>query len=111
MINFMEAIPACVNSENVVAGSAGLLVKSRAFKEAIKPYHIGAGPIAEASTSAERYRVFLTVNDMPKLTGIYYVSGWLDEGYVHLNRDDDQVRIIPDRRAAVLATRTKRTLS
>jgi len=86
--------------------SDGLCADSEEFSKAV----LRAGfqpPIADAGSTDSRFRMFLTVEGKPELTGVYYVSGWRDSGIVHLSCDPDQVHIVPKRREAVLATRRK----
>ena len=64
-------------------------------------------PVAAAGVTDSRFRLFLKIPGQPELTGVYYVSGWLDRGAVHLSWDDDQEHIVPRRREAILATRAK----
>ncbi len=63
-------------------------------------------PIAAAPITDSRFRLYLKVPGFPKLTGVYYVSGWADSrGTVSLSRDPEQGYIVPKRREAIMATK------
>lgn len=92
-----------------------ILANSDEFNQAVMRAGYNS-PTAAAGITDSRFRLFLKVPGKPELTGVYYVSGWRDEGVagwrdegvVHLTWDDeDQEHIIPRRREAIMATRAK----
>jgi hypothetical protein len=84
-----------------------VLANSDEFNQAVRRAGYES-PTAAAGITDSRFRLFLKVPGKPELTGVYYVSGWRDEGVVHLTWDDeDQEHIIPRRREAIMATRAK----
>lgn len=66
----------------------------------------GCSPTGAADTTDSRYRVKLSVDGWPgdSLDGIYYVSGWLDEGLCGLEPDKWRTR-----REAVLAQKARKS--
>ena len=51
-------------------------------------YACGCSPTGAAGSTPSRYRVLLTVAGWVDLCGVYYVSGWLDEGLCHLWKEE-----------------------
>ncbi len=66
----------------VLDPTESLYVDSSVFESAV-----GCRPIANAGCGDSRYRVLLAVVGWEDLGGVYYVSGWLDEGLCGLNRE------------------------
>jgi hypothetical protein len=64
-------------------------------------------PTATAGSTDSRFRLFLKVPGRRELSGVYYVSGWIDRGEVSLSWDPHQDFLMPRRREAVMATRAK----
>lgn len=64
-------------------------------------------PTAASPITDSRFRLFLKIPGLSEYNGVYYVSGYLDKGTVHLDWDLDQEHIIPRRHEAIMATRAK----
>ena len=98
----MDAVPIELDLSFIVRRDedGGILAKTTSFCNVLSKlgYKPPSGAAAKTDT---RFRVYINQD------GIYYVSGWLDEGYVYLEKDPDQIRIQPNRRAAIAATRAK----
>ena len=77
------------------------------FRQAVMRAGFDGGPTGAASSTDSRFRLFLKVPGKPGLRGVYYVSGYQDEGLVSLCWDHDQGHIVPRRREAIMATRAK----
>lgn len=105
-----DALKISIPVESVVIRAqdeTGILVQSTMFLSLLQAHGYGS-PVGSGPTSPDRFRVHISILHMSSYTGVYFVSGWLDEGYVHLEKDPDQLRVEPDRRAAVAATKNKR---
>jgi len=112
----MDAIHICLSEvdidrekTNTEFGGWDLYAASKKFVKAVEKQGF-ASPAGAAQTTDSRFRVYLRVTGRPKLTGVYYVGGWLDVGQVHLSWDDEQGYLVPRRREAVLATKAKLSL-
>lgn len=88
----MEAKPitlpgSAVESRGELDPLEGLYVDSSTFIAAV-----GCSPIGNAGGTDSRYRVLLTVAGWKDLGGVYYVSGWLDEGMCGLVPEKELTR-------------------
>ncbi len=113
----MYAIHICLAAEDIDRekttthlGGWDLYADRGKFLEAVEERGFSF-PSGASVLNDSRFRVYLSVPGRPKLTGVYYVGGWFDEGLVHLEWDDDQDHIVPRRREAILATRHKILIS